>query len=130
MVPLIKPCTFNLVAKAPGLNLGKRLSNLSATVRRWISSQFVNLSLSKRDLYCNAMWWLLFMLPEISSKKKFLYSDVFIGTINKKKFCLSCNFIDKKWHDMTYSDWEWKSFLSLRNKHDFYSKLLSNLLIC
>ena len=26
------------------------------------------------------------MLPEISSKKKFLYSDVFINTINKKSF--------------------------------------------
>ena len=31
---------------------------------------------------------------------------------------------------MIYSDCEWKSFLSLTNKHDFSSELFSNLLIC
>ena len=35
-----------------------------------------------------------------------------------------------KCHDMIYSDCEWKSFLSLTNKHDFSSELFSNLLIC
>ena len=41
------------------------------------------------------------MLPEISSKKNFLYSDVFINTINKKSFaCLVTLQIksDMIWH--------------------------------
>ena len=38
--------------------------------------------------------------------------------------------MNKKCHDMKYSDCEWKSFLSFTNKHDFYLEHFSNLLIC
>ena len=101
------------------------------TVRPWISSQHsVCFSSPKRDLYCNAVYWLVFILPENSSQKKqFLYSNVFINTINAKKLCLSHKVINIKSHDMIYSDYEWKSFLAPPNKHDFSSELFSNLLI-
>ena len=83
---------------------------------------------------CIAMQWLLFILPENSSKKKrFLYSNVVINKINTKKICLSYKFINKKCHDVIYSDRRWKSFLPLANKHDFSLvalELFSNLIIC
>ena len=53
---------------------------------------------------------------------------MFSNTIDKNKLCLSYKFINKKCHDMISSDWEWKSFLSLTNKDDFYSELFSKLL--
>ena len=52
-----------------------------------------------------AMQRVLFILPENSSKKKrFLYSNVVINKINTKKICLSYKFINKKCHDVIYSD--------------------------
>ena len=37
---------------------------------------------------------------EIVFKKRFLYSNVYINTIDAKKFCLSYKFKNKKWHEI------------------------------
>ena len=62
-----------------------------------------------------------------SQKKWFLHTNAFINTV--KKLCLSYKFINKTCH-LILSDYEWKSFLSRTNKHEFSSELFRNLLIC
>ena len=42
------------------------------------------------------------MYQKMGVKNRFLYSNVFINTINTKKLCLSYRFINKNYHDMIY----------------------------
>ena len=74
-----------------------------------------------------SMQWLRFILPENSIQKKGFYipTSTLIQWI-EKKLCLSKKFINKKCHYIKYSNFEWKSFLSLTNKDDFYSEHFSN----
>ena len=96
-----------------------------ATVRPWISSQhFVYL---RRDLYCNAMQWLLFILP---GKKNDFYIPVssLIQWI-QKNFAFLISLLTKNlviWYIHIVSV---KAFCH-SNKHDFSSELFSNLSIC
>ena len=61
----------NLVAKAPDLNLDKK--NKQLALQPWGLESVANIlyifSLPKRDLYFSAIQWLMFILPEDSSRK-------------------------------------------------------------
>ena len=119
----------NLFAKAPAFDLGKKLSNLLSNCEA-LNQQPAFLPSQKRTvLQCNAKTS-VYTTGKQLLKKRFLYSNVYINTINTKKLSLFYKFINKKCHDIKYSDYESKIFLSLTNKHDFYSGYFSNLLIC
>ena len=78
----------NLVAKAPGLNLGKKLSNFREPLN-WLPT-FCIFFPPKRDLYCNTMRWLLFILPENNSQKNNFFIPVSSLTLlTRKDLCFT-----------------------------------------
>ena len=92
----------NLVAKGSGLNLCKKLNNLLSNREALNFVYFVYFSSPKET--CFAMQCNDFCLCYriIVVKKRFIYSNLFIYTINTKKLCLSYEFINKMCHDMIY----------------------------
>ena len=64
---------------------------------------------------------------KFQNKKNKYNTAIQYKIINTEKLYLSYKFISKKFYKI-YSDFEWKIFLSLRNKHDFSSECFSNLI--
>ena len=64
----------NLVAKAPGLDLGKKISNMLSNHEALTANNFNS---PKRELYCNAMQGLLFILPANSCQKNGFYIPMY-----------------------------------------------------
>ena len=108
----------NLIPKAQTLDFGKKLSN-------WLSN-------------CEALnYWLtfciFFSLPEQWTRENYVSKreeSLKVSKRKEKNEYNKSNFINKKCHNMMHSDCEWKSFLSLTNKHDFSSEVFNKLWIC
>ena len=119
----------NLVAKAPGLKLGKKSSNFLSNCEAlnqqpkfciFFPSQnnglekfmFPNVKnvlkfQNKKNEYNTALSTLCYNESfRLNVKKRFLYSNIFINSLNAKKLQLSYKFINKKCHDMIYLDCE------------------------